>query len=338
MYIQLKVKPYSIEESSVQTVDRDNPLYGFPVCRIDRDSYVIEASISTSFVAHDGFIPYNFQIGKSTSIGPDITFLIDSNHDYLAPCQGAIKLIDQPASTDRNLLRKGELIIENDCWIGRGATIMSGLTIHNGAIVAANAVVTKDVPPYAIVAGNPAKIVKYRFPKEIIEQLLQIKWWDWTPEKIVEAGQDLRGDINAFVEKYSITEQLDKGIINRMRICEENIQYILFVDDAFHLRQFKYCLDEFSHTFEHQPVELMVCIPYDQGELADAITDIINAYEAYEVYVNLLAFEPSDVEQIIAQGDAYITNSSKHNISRLDIAYAYKLRIISGFNLPMIWE
>lgn len=338
MYIQLRVKPYSIEESSIQTVGQDNPLYGFPVCRIDRDSYVVDASISTSFLAHNGFIPYNFQIGKSTSIGPDITFLIDSNHDYLAPCQGAIKLIDQPASTERNLLRKGELIIENDCWIGRGATIMSGLTIRNGAIVAANAVVTKDVPPYAIVAGNPAKIVKYRFSQEIIEQLLRIKWWDWSPEQIVEAGQDLRGDINTFVEKYSSAEQPEKNSFNKMRICQENKQYILFVDDAFHLKQFKYCLDEFCHAFEHQNVELMVCIPCDRDELVDAVTDIMNSYDEYEVYVNLLAFEASDVEQIIAQGDAYITNSSKDNISRMDIAYSYELGVISGFNLPMMWE
>lgn len=337
MYIQLKVKPYSIDESAIQTVSQDNPMYGFPVCRIDRDSYVVEASISTSCVDHNGFIPYNFHIGKSTAIGPNITFLIDSNHDYLAPSQGAIKCIDQQVSSERNLIRKGELIIENDCWIGRGATIMSGLTIHNGAIVAANAVVTKDVPPYAIVAGNPAKVIRYRFSEDIVEKLLRIKWWDWSVEQLLAAGQDLRGDINTFVEKYAVKEKHEMEAIEPIRIQPCNKQYVLFVDSQLVLKQFQYCLDEFCHNFEHQNVELLVCIPNDQPGLVDAITDIMNAYEDYEVYVNLLAFEEEDAKMIIAQADAYITNSARFNIARLDIAEERGVQVISGFNLPMLW-
>ena len=78
----------------------------------------------------------------------------------------------------------GDIIIENDVWIGAKATIMSGVTIHNGAVIGANSVITKDIPPYAIVVGNPGKIVKYRFTEEQIEKLLQIKWWDWNEDKI----------------------------------------------------------------------------------------------------------------------------------------------------------
>jgi serine acetyltransferase len=79
---------------------------------------------------------------------------------------------------------KGDIIIENDVWIGAKSTIMSGVKIRNGAIVGACSVVTKDVPPYAIVAGNPAKVVKYRFTEEQIEKLLSIEWWDWDEQKI----------------------------------------------------------------------------------------------------------------------------------------------------------
>ena len=68
--------------------------------------------------------------------------------------------------------------IGNDVWIGHNATIISGVKVGDGAIIAAGAVVTKDVEPYAIVGGVPAKVIKYRFPKEIINQLLEVKWWD----------------------------------------------------------------------------------------------------------------------------------------------------------------
>lgn len=74
--------------------------------------------------------------------------------------------------------------IGNDVWIGRGAVIMDGLTVGDGAIVATSAIVTKDVPPYAIVGGVPAKLIRYRFPPDIIEALLELRWWDLPIEKI----------------------------------------------------------------------------------------------------------------------------------------------------------
>ena len=76
-------------------------------------------------------------------------------------------------------------------WIGANANIKKGITIGNGAVVAMNSVVTKNVPDYAIVAGNPAKIIRYRFKPEEIKKLLEMKWWDWPEEKI-------RNNIDAF--------------------------------------------------------------------------------------------------------------------------------------------
>ena len=98
---------------------------------------------------------------------------------------------------------KGDIIIENDVWIGATSTIMSGIKISNGAVIAAGSTVTKDVPPYAIVAGNPGKIVKYRFTEEQIKDLLDISWWDWTESKIKEECMILwSSDINDFIKKH----------------------------------------------------------------------------------------------------------------------------------------
>ncbi|MHC5719417.1 MAG: CatB-related O-acetyltransferase, partial [Nostoc sp.] len=79
---------------------------------------------------------------------------------------------------------KGVTIIGHDVWVGYGATILSGVKIGNGAVVGAQAVVTSDVPAYAIVVGNPAKIIRYRFEPKTVERLLELSWWDWELAKI----------------------------------------------------------------------------------------------------------------------------------------------------------
>ena len=79
---------------------------------------------------------------------------------------------------------KGDVIIGNDVWIGNNVTIMSGITIGDGSVIANNSHVVKDVEPYSLVGGNPAKLIKYRFDKQQIDKLLEIKWWNWNDEKI----------------------------------------------------------------------------------------------------------------------------------------------------------
>ncbi|QDY69853.1 CatB-related O-acetyltransferase [Qingshengfaniella alkalisoli] len=88
---------------------------------------------------------------------------------------------------------KGDTLIGSDVWIGTDATLMPGVKIGAGAIIAAKTVVTKDVPPYALVAGNPAKVVKRRFDEETVDALLDIAWWDWPVEKIGRNLNAIRG-------------------------------------------------------------------------------------------------------------------------------------------------
>ncbi|MBC2851739.1 CatB-related O-acetyltransferase [Cetobacterium sp. 8H] len=97
--------------------------------------------------------------------------------------------------------RKGDTIIGNDVWIGTEALIMPGISIGDGAIVAARAVVTKDVPAYTVVGGNPATIIRKRFSESEISHLLDIKWWEWSIEKINEALPLINNfDVNSLVK------------------------------------------------------------------------------------------------------------------------------------------
>ena len=99
-------------------------------------------------------------------------------------------------------LELGDIIIQNDVWVGAKSTIMSGVKIHNGAVIGGNSTVTKDVEPFAVYAGNPARFIKFRFTEKQIESLLKISWWDWPEEKIKNQAMRMWSDnIDEFIEK-----------------------------------------------------------------------------------------------------------------------------------------
>ena len=122
-------------------------------------------------------------IGKYCSIASGVTILASGEHNYSAVANFpfAANILKD---TDRDTFTKGKVDIGNDVWIGTNAIITSGVSIGNGAVVAAGAVVVKNAPPYSIVGGVPAQIIKYWFSEGIIDSLLRIKWWNWEPNRI----------------------------------------------------------------------------------------------------------------------------------------------------------
>lgn len=137
---------------------------------------------------HFDFIGDKLIIGKFCMIASDVKFIMNgANHlvDAVSTYPFAIFGEDWAGAMDNKTYpHKGDIVIGNDVWIGYNATIMAGVQIGDGAIIATNATVTKDVPPYTIVGGNPAKEIKKRFSDEEIATLLELKWWDWDLEKI----------------------------------------------------------------------------------------------------------------------------------------------------------
>ena len=129
-------------------------------------------------------------IGNYVSIAQNVHFLLDVEHEISSLCTYPFiaSLFD---NNYKEATSKGDIIVDDDVWIGYGATIMSGIHIGQGAVVAAGAVVTKDVPPYAIVGGVPAKVIKYRFEPEMIEELLKVDYSKLTKEDIEKHIDDL---------------------------------------------------------------------------------------------------------------------------------------------------
>lgn len=104
------------------------------------------------------------------------------------------------AARDRQV---GNITIGNDVWIGTHAVILTDVEVGDGAIVGAGAVVTKSVPPYAIAAGNPARVIKYRFSEGEIRALLKIRWWEWPDEVIEQHMDDFYAPVDQFIRKFS---------------------------------------------------------------------------------------------------------------------------------------
>lgn len=131
-------------------------------------------------------------IGKFCSIACGAKFIFTSaNHKLGSLSTYPFPLFFEEWDLDKTNVtdswdNKGDIVIGNDVWIGYEAVIMQGVTIGDGAIIGTRAVVTKDVLPYSIVGGVPAKPIRKRFSDEVIAQLLEIKWWDWPDEKIKE--------------------------------------------------------------------------------------------------------------------------------------------------------
>lgn len=135
-------------------------------------------------------------IGNFCSIGQNVNFILDAGHilNNISTYPFKTALLNYK---NEEAISKGNIIIDDDVWIGFGATIMSGVHIGQGAVIAAGSVVTKDIPPYAVVGGVPAKVIKYRFPSDIIDELLKIDYNKMTEDMIKEHINELYNELES---------------------------------------------------------------------------------------------------------------------------------------------
>ena len=132
--------------------------------------------------------PSILNIGRYCSIATGVTVFLGGNHNtnWTSTYPFSAFADDWPHASgiEGHPSSNGDVTIGNDVWLGHGCTILSGITIGDGAVIGACALVTRDVPPYAIVGGNPAQLIRMRFPPDVIERLLAIAWWEWPKEKV----------------------------------------------------------------------------------------------------------------------------------------------------------
>jgi acetyltransferase-like isoleucine patch superfamily enzyme len=178
----------------------------YPNVKIGKGCYIHNCEIGEYTYLSVNVSVMNTKIGRYCSIaqGACISLGMHPSSGFVSTHPSFFSTHQQSAVTfaEKNHFREmGEASIGNDVWIGVNAVIMDDITIGDGAIIGAGAIVTRDVPPYAIVAGNPARLLRYRFDQHEIDFLLEFKWWEKDPEWL-RANQLLFRDIKSFIKNF----------------------------------------------------------------------------------------------------------------------------------------
>ena len=201
--------------------DEKHPMPGFPqICFIKNTvynpkiiigdyTYYDDPEDSENFernvLYHYPFSKDRLTIGKFCALARGVKFIMNGANHQLSGFSSYPFYIfgngwEKVTPQDNELPFKGDTVVGNDVWIGYESIIMPGVTIGDGAIVAAKSVVVKDVPAYSVVGGNPAQVIKRRFSQDIVEQLFKISWWNWKIEKITaNLSKIVAADINALL-------------------------------------------------------------------------------------------------------------------------------------------
>ena len=272
-------------------------------------------------------------IGNYSSIAHEIKFNIDLTHDYLSVSTYPWEAI-YGKKTNYKINRKRQVIIGNDVTIGAHVTIMGGVVIGNGAVVGANSLVTKDVPPYAIVGGNPAKIIKYRFEDDIIEKLNEIKWWNWNEETIKENIDYILGDVNIFVEKFHDKEKLKKiKVFDELGVLKKDDFKIYFFIPDFSDKYsiWEKVIDEYIDSFGENDKILLVLAMSEFSEDESLILKKLNTKNSMPRIMNV-NMDEINMLRCLKVSDFLITTKNYSSLWAFDYAQNFKVKVVSGLN------
>lgn len=339
MKINFEVLPYLVKEPTIIDIDLFNRSEKYPIACMGRDSYIWAGLINTGleFTIDRGYTTHNLQIGSFNSLAAGIEFCMGINHEYSELSMGVSKLFEnKPDTCSYN--QKGQIIIQNDVWIGHNSTIMPGVIIHNGAVVAANSHVVKDVPSYAIVGGNPAKVIKYRFSQELIDKLLTIQWWNWSDDEIKNNIKYFNEDIAKFCDTFYDKYKTERENIKKYEIEESKHTFLFFVDFADTYNIYKRVIKQFINKYKDSSDYQLVL--FVDGNLAKDNSDLIDKFYKYVKYetkkantlckLNICVDDINKSRSLFKTVDYFITSRSKETVLYTGYADEFNVKIISG--------
>ena len=281
-------------------------------------------------------------MGRYCSISHDVTFVVGLNHHFREVSSYPFDDFENIFVTHRDdenchaySSNHYQVIIGNDVWIGEHVIVLGGVRIGNGAVIGAGAVVSKNVPPYAVVVGNPARVVKYRFSKEIIEKLERIQWWNWDHETVLARRQELKNPAT-FVQRY------DVPLLPVKDAASEIIRKV----QAGGGRVFEFVLDfdaEVSLWDKVLDAYLSEVSPDEHNLLLLELPAALQTHPAAQVFrqrmAEMDASKPSVGHRVAAKipaldtlpfVDAFITNRKEESSQCIDIAEVFDVTVLSG--------
>lgn len=296
----------------------------FPYFTIGINSYINQMDIQLN----SGNENINIHIGNYCSIAYNVTLLVDRNHDYQSVSTSPLLEIK------RKLPKKGQIIIGHDVWIGNSVTILSGVRIGNGAVIGAGTVVTKDVPAYAVVAGNPMRIVKYRFDIAQINKLQKIKWWNWNREEIEKNKGWFAKKIEKFTHHFEKSyDEIIESIT--MKKKSKSILFIADFDEKYSIWE-KVLTEYISHFSSEDDVTLLLRIEtserfdFNINAVQNIISKKINLPDI--LIINDVLYEEKSLFEKV---DYFITSRVPKTIQYVDFADEFNVKILSGVDSPI---
>lgn len=299
----------------------------FPLFTIGKNSYINSMEVDVG----PGDEVINIHIGNYCSIAYNVKFLINRNHDYESITTSPV-LLD---NSKRKLKQKGQIIIKNDVWIGNNSIILSGVTIGNGAVIGAGTIVSKDVPPYSIVVGNPQKIIKYRFHEDEVGEIQKIKWWNWEDEFVKINKEWFSRPINEFISNFKVIDQEkdEKDFIRE----KKNRTFLLFPDFYDEYPVWEKVVKEYIEEFtSDDDVTLLLRIEEDisfEENILKINNVLINKVNNPDI---LVVNDKIDcIESLFKKVNYYITTRSINTIKHIEYAEDNNVKILSGVDIPI---
>ncbi len=302
----------------------------YTIVTLGRGTYLAGASFDFDLTAYAHVL-----VGNYCSLAHRLVFEIGSNHDYrnVSTYPFFIRTEPNTLSIDRepDNFNKYQIIIGNDVWIGCDVTILGGVRIGNGAVIGAGTMVTKDIPPYAVVVGNPGRIIKYRFEPHIIGKLQQIKWWYWKEEDIINSLNVMQYP-DMFVERYKAQQIEDEdpntesiGMIGEMHKRGYKVfNYILDVNVEGECWQHvlaQYKLEYASNS------KVVLLLGYDKAN-HETINHIVNEFAMGNNMPRIIPYASEYKLQYLKISDYFITNREAESGICVDYADMYNVKVL----------
>lgn len=312
----------------------------FPYLTLGACSYVVSANVEWDSPKKSPHV----LIGRFCSIAQGVSFLLGLNHNYknvvttypfdvdfvmekICAAAKITKLTYEPE--EKRFDNHYQIIVGNDVWIGQGATIIGGVKIGSGAIIGTNAMVTKDVPPYAIAAGNPARIVRYRFDAATIQKFMAIRWWNWGIKKIYR-NIPLLYEPEKFLAKYYVPAAADEGNAEIAAKLKDGWKVYQFVAD---FRTTEPLWKKIITGFCQAKFEKALLVIHAREKDFAAVDEFIKKFEAGAHIMKIPANgRQSYSPQILTQATHFITTREMAALEILDLLYGADVKIISALD------